>query len=384
MMSVYLDYNASAPVDPQVLDVMIDVYRNHFGNADSRTHGFGEDARNIVETARKQVASLLGVTPAEVFFTSGATESNNIALQGLRAYAETAKKKKIVTSAIEHKAILETVSELQKEGFKAAFVKPDATGRVPVQKILNEVTEHTLAVSLMHVNNETGIIQPVEQLGNELEKRKVLFHVDATQSCGKLVEEIKKMKYDMLSFSAHKLGGPQGIGVLVLRKKNYKLPPVKAIMYGGPQEHGIRPGTVPVALVAGCGKACEIAELEYIHRAEKLKFVKDLVLQMLGESGLDFTINGDQNYCMNNTLNVCLHGVSSEALMILTKQYCGISNGSACTSKSYSPSYVLLAMGVSVEQIENSVRISWGADTDPDLLKAEFSKMLSMAKKLAQ
>lgn len=167
-------------------------------------------------------------------------------------------------------------------------------------------------------------------------------------------------------------------------KKNYKLPPVKAIMYGGPQEHGIRPGTVPVALVAGCGKACEIAELEYIHRAEKLKFVKDLVLQMLGESGLDFTINGDQNYCMNNTLNVCLHGVSSEALMILTKQYCGISNGSACTSKSYSPSYVLLAMGVPVEQIENSVRISWGADTDPDLLKAEFSKMLSMAKKLAQ
>ena len=175
---MYLDYNASAPVDPQVLDVMIDVYRNHFGNADSRTNGFGEDARNIVETARKQVASLLGVTPAEVFFTSGATESNNIALQGLRAYAETAKKKKIVTSAIEHKAILETVSELQKEGFKAAFVKPDATGRVPVQKILNEVTEHTLAVSLMHVNNETGIIQPVEQLGNELEKRKVLFHVD--------------------------------------------------------------------------------------------------------------------------------------------------------------------------------------------------------------
>lgn len=384
MMSVYLDYNASAPVDPQVLDVMIDVYRNHFGNADSRTHGFGEDARNIVETARKQVASLLGVTPAEVFFTSGATESNNIALQGLRTYAETAKKKKIVTSAIEHKAILETVSELQKEGFKAAFVKPDATGRVPVQKILNEVTEHTLAVSLMHVNNETGIIQPVEQLGNELEKRKVLFHVDATQSCGKLVEEIKKMKYDMLSFSAHKLGGPQGVGVLVLRKKNYKFPPVKAIMYGGPQEHGIRPGTVPVALVAGCGKACEIAEQECGHRAEKLKLLKNLVVQMLDKSGLNFTINGDQNYCMDNTLNVCLHGVSSEALMISTKQYCGISNGSACTSKSYSPSYVLLAMGVPVEQIENSVRISWGADTDPILLKVRFSEMLSMAKKLAQ
>lgn len=381
---MYLDYNASAPVDPHVLDVMIDVYRNHLGNANSRTHEFGESARNIVEMARNQVASLLGVTSAEVFFTSGATESNNIALQGLRSYAETTQKKKIITSAIEHKAILETINALQKEDFEAVFIKPNSTGRVSAQKILNEVTDHTLVVSLMHVNNETGIIQPVMQIGDELEKREVLFHVDATQSCGKLVDEIKTMKYDMLSFSAHKLGGPQGIGVLVLRKKNYKLPPVKAIMYGGPQEHGIRPGTVPVALVAGCGKACEIAKLEYIHRAEKLKFVKDLVLQMLGESGLDFTINGDQNYCMNNTLNVCLHGVSSEALMILTKQYCSISNGSACTSKNYSPSYVLLAMGVPVEQIESSIRISWGADTDPDLLKAEFSKMLSMAKKLAQ
>ena len=280
--------------------------------------------------------------------------------------------------------ILETVGALQKEGFEAALVKPDATGRVSVQKILNEVTEHTLVVSLMHVNNETGIIQPVEQLGNALEERKVLFYVDATQSCGKLVEEIRTMKYDMLSFSAHKLGGPQGVGVLVLRKKNYKFPPVKAIMYGGPQEHGIRPGTVPVALVAGCGKACEIAEQECVQRTEKLKVLKNLVVQMLDESGLNFTINGDQNYCMDNTLNVCLHGISSEALMISTKQYCGISNGSACTSKSYSPSYVLLAMGVPVEQIENSVRISWGADTDPILLKAKFSEMLSIAKKLAQ
>ena len=379
-----MDYNASAPVEPRVLDTMIDVYRNHSGNADSRTHGFGDDARNIVETARKQVASLLGVTSAEVFFTSGATESNNIALQGLRPYAEKTGKKKIVTSAIEHKAILETVSALQQEGYEAAFVKPDLTGRIVTQKMLDEVTDRTLVVSLMHVNNETGIIQPVKQIGDELEKRNVLFHVDATQSCGKLVDEIRAMKYDMLSFSAHKLGGPQGIGVLVLRKKNYKLPPVKAIMYGGPQEHGIRPGTVPVALVAGCGKACEIAEREYVYKKEKLKMLKNLIVQLLSESGLEFTINGDQTYCMNNTLNICLQGVSSEALMIATKQYCSISNGSACNSKSYSPSYVLLAMGMPIEQIESSVRISWGADTDPSLLKTEFSRMLSIAKNLAQ
>ena len=250
--------------------------------------------------------------------------------------------------------------------------------------MLDEVTDRTLVVSLMHVNNETGIIQPVKQIGDELEKRNVLFHVDAMQSCGKLVDEIRAMKYDMLSFSAHKLGGPQGIGVLVLRKKNYKLPPVKAIMYGGPQEHGIRPGTVPVALVAGCGKACEIAEREYVYKKEKLKVLKNLIVQLLSESGLEFTINGDQTYCMDNTLNICLHGVSSEALMIATKQYCSISNGSACNSKSYSPSYVLLAMGMPIEQIECSVRISWGADTDPSLLKTEFSRMLSIAKNLAQ
>lgn len=383
-MSIYLDYNASAPIDKRVLETMIDVYENHVGNADSRTHGFGDGARSIVESARQQVASLLGVTPSEVFFTSGATESNNIAVQGLRAYAEECGKKQIITSTIEHKAILETVKAMQNQGFTATIVNPESSGRVSAKKILDETTTSTLLVSLMHVNNETGIIQPVSEVGEELEKKGILFHVDATQSCGKLVDELRELKYDMLSFSAHKLRGPQGIGVLVLRKKGYKLPPVKAIMYGGPQEHGIRPGTVPVALVAGCGKACEIAEHEYKKNEQKAAELKKIVVQLLNESGLKFSYNGEQGYCMSNTLNVCLQGVSSEALMILTKQYCGVSNGSACNSKSYSPSYVLRSMGTPVEQIENSIRISWGADTDPQALRTEFSKLLSTAKTLVQ
>ncbi len=259
-MSVYLDYNASAPVDERVVDLMVDVYKNNIGNADSRTHGFGEKARSIVENARKQVASLLKVKPDEVFFTSGATESNNIAIQGLREYAEKSDKKHIITTAIEHKAVLETVKHLESEGFKIDIVSPDLSGRVSAERILEKVRNDTLLVSVMHVNNETGVIQPVKEIGNQLQERKVLFHIDATQSCGKLVDEIRELKYDMLSFSAHKLMGPQGVGVLVLRKKSYKLPPVKAILFGGQQEHGIRPGTIPVALVAGCGKACEIAE----------------------------------------------------------------------------------------------------------------------------
>lgn len=381
-MSVYLDYNASTPVDERVLECMIDVYRNHIGNADSRTHQFGEDTRSIVETARKQVAGLLGVNADEVFFTSGATESNNIAIQGLREYAENSGKNHIVTTAIEHKAVLETVKQLEKEGFKVDFINPDRAGRVNPEDVLNKVTEQTLVVSVMHVNNETGMIQPVQEIGEELSKRGILFHVDATQSCGKLVEELKNLKYNMLAFSAHKLQGPQGVGVLVLRKKSYKLPPVRAIMYGGQQERGIRPGTVPVALVAGCGKACELAGAEYRSNNEQAKKIKNSILSILNESGLPYHINGDQDYCVPGTLNICIEGVSSEALMISTKQFCGVSNGSACTSQSYSPSYVLSAMGIPENQIESSVRISWGHGVNTDDVLNNFQGLLKVAKQM--
>ncbi len=381
-MSVYLDYNASTPVDERVLECMIDVYRNHVGNADSRTHQFGEDTRSIVESARKQVAGLLGVNADEVFFTSGATESNNIAIQGLREYAENSGKNHIVTTVIEHKAVLETVKQLEKEGLKVDFISPDRSGRVKPEDVLNKVTEHTLVVSVMHVNNETGMIQPVQDIGEELSKRGILFHVDATQSCGKLVEELKNLKYNMLAFSAHKLQGPQGVGVLVLRKKSYKLPPVKAIMYGGQQERGIRPGTIPAALVAGCGKACELAVTEYQSNFEQANQIKAELINILRESGLPYHVNGDQTYCVPGTLSVCIEGVSSEALMISSKQFCGISNGSACTSKSYSPSYVLSAMGIPVEQIESSVRISWGHGVGRDEVLNGFRALINVAKQL--
>lgn len=376
-MSIYLDYNASAPIDSDVLDVMINVYKNCIGNADSRTHEFGDKARNFVETARKQVASLLEISPSEVFFTSGATESNNIAIQGLESYAVESGKNHIITSSIEHKAVLETVKAMEQRGFEIDIVDPEPSGRIDPQKILDKIKTSTLLVSIMHVNNETGMIQPVFELGKELEARNVLFHVDATQSCGKLVDELRLLKYNMLSFSAHKLRGPQGVGVLVLRKRNYKLPPVRAIMYGGQQEHGIRPGTIPVALVAGLGKACELAATDYKKNAEKCYAIRNCLLQLLKKSGASYQVNGDLQYCIPNTLNICFDGVSSEALMLTTKQYCGISNGSACNSRSYTPSYVLTAMGLPEEQIENSIRISWGADTDSNKLQEEFEKLLA-------
>lgn len=381
-MSVYLDYNASAPIDMRVLDAMVDAYKNNIGNADSRTHNFGENARTAVENARKQVASLLEISSDEVFFTSGATESNNIAIQGLKEYSEKTGKKHIVTTSIEHKAVLEAVKHLEIKGYEVDIVSPDLSGRVNVADILGKVRKDTLLVSVMHVNNETGIIQPVKEIGEELSKRDVLFHIDATQSCGKLVDEIRELKYNMLSFSAHKLMGPQGIGVLVLRKKSYKLPQVRSIMYGGQQERGIRPGTIPVALTVGCGKACEIAENEYKKTDAYLKEIKERVIETFDQSGIEYHINGDQKYCVSSTLNVCVEGVSSEALMISTKQYCGLSNGSACTSKNYSPSYVLVAMGISVEQIESSVRISWGPDSSIDEIIKNLKKLLEMAKQI--
>lgn len=382
-MGIYLDNNASSPIDERVLAVMVDTYLNSYGNADSRTHNHGEQARITVEYARKQVASLLGINSSEVFFTSGSTESNNIAIQGLEEYALETNKKHIITSAVEHKSVLETVKMMKKKGFEIELVNPDLSGQVNVQEILDKVRDDTLLVSIMHVNNETGIIQPVAELGSELEKRNVLFHVDATQSCGKLVDEIRNLKYNMLSFSAHKLKGPQGVGVLVLKKKRYKLPPVKNIMYGGQQEHGIRPGTIPVALVAGCGKACEIAEIEYKENSHKLRNLKSTLEELLNDSGVDYHYNGDQNYCVDSSANICFKGVMSEALMLSCKQYCSVSNGSACTSKSYSSSYVLEAMGIPIEDIESSVRISWGPETDEIEFRENLGKMIAIAKSLA-
>ena len=381
-MSIYLDYNASAPIDHRVLDYMIDVYKGAYGNADSRTHNFGDTSRKVVEKARADVAAILDIRKDEVFFTSGATESNNIVLQGLREYAEQTGKKHIITSSIEHKAILETAKYLQKEGFVVDFVNPDATGRISAKNVIRLVREDTLLVSIMHVNNETGIIQPVQEIGEYFNSKDGLFQVDAKHSFGKRVDELKALKYEMRAMNAHNLAGPQGVGALILRKKRYKLPPVKNIMFGGPQEHGIRPGTIPVALVAGLGKACELAHAEYQENKKKCLSIKEIILQLLMDSGVKYHINGDINYSIPSTLNVCFDGVSSEALMLATKQYCGVSNGSACNSHSYAPSYVLVAMGLSEERIENSIRISWGAETDLNAVRVEFTNLLEYVRNI--
>lgn len=372
---IYLDYNASAPIAKEVLDTIIQVMSTQVGNADSRTHEYGANSMSIVQQARESAARLFNVKPSQVIFTSGATESNNLAIQGLRKYGLQQDKKHIIVSSIEHKSVLETAKAMAQEGFDVEIINPDPNGRIDVQTILDALRENTLVVALMHVNNETGIIQPVDQLGQELKKRNVLFLVDATQSSGKLVEEIQHLDYDFLTFSAHKLQGPQGIGGLIL--KNEK--PISPIMHGGHQERGFRPGTTPVALAAGLGKACELALSHYKENQAKVKDLKAAVLQILDESKVKYVLNGDPDHCVDSMINVSFYGVSSEALMIMLKGICAISNGSACTSDEYTLSYVLKAMNLPDSQIEDAVRISWGPDTSKDDLVEAMKQICQIA-----
>lgn len=377
-MSSYFDYNASTPIDERVLEKMIQVYRTGYGNADSRTHIYGENARKILEDSREQVALLLNIRKEEVFFTSGATESNNIVLFGLEEYAKKTGKTHIITTSVEHKSVLEVVGELEKRGFEIDYLNPDQSGRIRPDQVMDALRPDTLLVTMAHANNETGIIQPVCEIGKELEKREILFHVDVTQTCGKLVEELQDCRYDFLSFSAHKLYGPQGIGVLVMRKKDYQYPPVKPIMFGGGQERGIRPGTVPVALASGLGEACRICREGWRDYSIQDAKMRKAIFAELESSGVKYEINGDTEFCMKNTLNISFQGVNSEALMIASRSCCSISNGSACTAKDYHTSYVLKAMGLSEERMKSAVRLSWGRGSDS---VEDFKELLKIVKR---
>jgi cysteine desulfurase len=373
-MAVYLDYNASSPVDERVLERMIEVYRLHFGNADSRTHVFGTDAKEIVSTSRKSIASILGVDSTDLFFTSGSTESNNMAILGLLEYAQTSGRNHFITTAIEHKSVLEAMKFLQSHGCTVDFVAPDASGRIKANQILDLVTDKTLLVSVMHVNSETGIIQPIEEIGDALAGTSTYFHIDATQGFGKLNDSLRCTKYDMMSLTAHKLGGPQGIGALILKRgRDYKRPPVKPLMYGGQQERGYRPGTTPVALVAGFALAAELCDKEASEHLSACAKIKESFLSAV--SGLDYAINGDPQYCLPSTINISFKGVDAEGIFLATKDDYAFSNGSACNSGSHAPSYVLEAMGLPESRINEAIRISWNHNT-----KVDFSSLASYVK----
>lgn len=364
-MSIYLDYNASAPLLDEVLDTMIDIYKNTPGNADSRTHIFGTNAQKVVQNSRNTIANVLGVDQSEIIFTSGSTESNNTVILGIEEYALQTGKTHIITTSIEHKAILEPLKYLEKKGVNVDYVSPDESGRIDSDYLLSLVTDKTCLVSVMFVNSETGIIQPVDKIGDALKDTSVLFHVDATQALGKLNKEIRALNYNLMSVASHKIGGPQGIGALVFKRtSDYKRPPIKQLMYGGSQERGFRPGTTPVALVGGFAKAVELCERDLLKNNNKCLGIKNQFLDAIKD--LPYTINGDQEHCLPSTINICFDGLDAEAAFLCLGDNYSFSNGSACNSSSHSLSYVLDAMGLSEKRKSEAIRLSWNGTSEID------------------
>lgn len=372
-MSVYLDYNASAPVLPEVLDVMIDTYRNVPGNADSRTHIYGTTAGKLVLDCRSSIASILGVDQSEVIFTAGSTESNNTCILGIEDYARQTGKCHIITTAIEHKAILEPLRHLEAKGFQVDYVKPGESGRVDAKELLSLVRDDTVLVSVMYANSETGIIQPVDEIGAALKERNILFHVDATQAFGKLNREIRKLNYNMMSIASHKIGGPQGIGALILKRdKSYKRPPITPLMYGGHQERGFRPGTTPVALVAGFAKAAELCDKNLDETERKCAAIKEDFFHTI--EGLPYVINGAPAYCLPSTVNISIDGLDAEAAFLCLGDDYSFSNGSACNSSSHTLSYVLEAMGLDEKRRAEAIRLSWNGSEKIDF--TDFAEII--------
>lgn len=359
---VYLDYNATTPLDPRVFEAMREWYGGPPSNSGSRTHIFGQRARDAVEAAREQVASVVGTGAEEVFFTSGATESNNIAILGLARFAGQTERKHILSTAIEHKAVLEPLDQLQRHGFDVELLPVNEAGFVEPDTVRNHLRPDTLLVSVMHANNETGVLQPLTEIAELLDGTDTFFHTDAAQTFGKEVEELRNLPCDFISISSHKIYGPQGVGALYVRRRGAARRPLDSLLFGGGQERGLRPGTIPVPLVVGLGAAAELAASEYKSRASAASRVKEQLLS--GLQAVDHHINGELSRSQPHVLNVSFPGVDSEALMMALRDDIAISNGSACTSDSYDPSHVLLAMGLDEDRISESVRISWGPGVD--------------------
>jgi cysteine desulfurase len=356
-LPVYLDCNATTPIDPEVEQEFLRYIRQEFGNAGSRTHEYGARAKQAVQRARDQVAKVVKSQREEVIFTSGATESNNIGLLGLREHGEKTSRKHIVTTAIEHKAVLEPMEHLERQGFEITRVLPESDGAVLAEKIAGALRPDTLIVSVMHVNNETGVIQPIKEVATLLARHETFLHVDAAQGFGKQIDELQNQRIDLVSISGHKIHAPKGIGALVIRRRGYERPPILPLTFGGGQERGLRPGTLPVALIAALGKAAEIASRDVTKRTARCAAIKREALSAFAKVGGVPT--GDPAKALPSTLNVAIPGFDSEALMLALKHLVAVSNGSACTSHNYTASHVLTAMRMSEDHVKGALRLSW-------------------------
>lgn len=356
-MAVYLDCNATTPVESSVAALAARFLEKDFGNPASPIHDYGLFARAAVEHARAQVAKVVAARPDEVIFTSGATEANNLAILGLAEAARREGRYHVITTAVEHKAVLEPCEELQRLGFELTVLPVGADGRFNPDQLAAALRPETALVSTMQVNNETGVSQPLAETAAILAGHGAWWHVDAAQGFGKELEPLQNPRIDLIAVSGHKIYGPKGIGALVARKRDGRLPPLKPLMFGGGQEQGLRPGTLPVPLIAGFGEAAKLALRDHEQRREACRTFRAEVLRVFAELGA--RQNGDEHHTLPHVLNVSLPGIPSDRAIHALKGTIALSSTSACTSHTRTPSHVLAAMGIPPERAECSLRLSW-------------------------
>ena len=382
-LPIYLDYSATAPVDPRVAEKMTECLTADgiFGNPASRSHTFGWKAEAAVEEARRQVAALINADSKEIVWTSGATESDNLAIKGA-AHFNRNKGRHIVTCKTEHKAVLDTCRQLEREGFEVTYLDPEPSGLIDLAKLEAALRDDTTLVSIMHVNNEIGVIQEIEAIGELTRARGIVFHVDAAQSAGKVAIDMQRLKVDLMSVSGHKIYGPKGIGALYVRRKPRVR--IEAQMHGGGHERGMRSGTLPVHQIVGMGEACRIARQEMAEESARIAALRDRLWQGL-QSMEEIYLNGDLEHRVTGNLNVSFNFVEGESLIMALKDI-AVSSGSACTSASLEPSYVLRAIGRSDELAHSSIRFSIGRFTTEEdidytiaLVREKVAKLRAMS-----
>jgi cysteine desulfurase len=377
---IYLDYQATTPMDPRVLEAMMPYFTHQFGNPHSRSHSYGWEAEEGVEKARGQVAKLIGADEKEVIFTSGATESNNLAIRGVAEFYKD-RKNHIVTTVTEHKCVLDTCRHLEQSGFEVTYLPVQKNGLIDLDALRAAVTDKTVVVSVMAVNNEIGVIQPLAEIGKICREKKAFFHTDAAQAVGKIALDVEAMNIDLMSISGHKIYGPKGIGALYVRRKpRVRLVP---LIVGGGQERGFRSGTLPTPLCVGLGEAAEIAMNEMEGEAKRLAKLQTRMLKGLQDRLPEIFVNGDLEHRIPGNLNISFAYVEGESLMMGIKNL-AVSSGSACTSASLEPSYVLRALGVEEELAHTSLRIGLGRFTTEHEVDTAVDELVRHVKKLRE
>jgi cysteine desulfurase len=380
-LPIYMDYHATTPVDPRVLEAMLPYFTEHFGNAASRNHHFGWAAEEAVEQARKQVADLVGANVKEIIFTSGATESNNLAIKGVaEMYRE--KGNHIITCVTEHKAVIDTCKKLEKQGGRVTYLPVQKDGRISLDDLRAAITDKTILITIMTANNEIGVLQPIEEIGAIAKEKGILFHTDAVQAVGKVPFDVTAMKADLVSMSAHKMYGPKGIGALYVRRRNPRVLLSEQISGGG-HERGMRSGTLNVTGIVGFGKAAALAKAEMAAEGARLRALRDRLNERFHRNLDEIYINGSMEHRLPHNLNISFAYVEGESLLMGINDV-AVSSGSACTSASLEPSYVLKALGAGDDLAHSSIRFGLGRWTTEEEVDYVVDKLTTVVRRLRE